>query len=81
MWNPENLRIACYTAWSGAEATFRFGNQRQYDAVRAQLDKIAKGHLRGRELPPGFSSTVTDYYFIEKKDRAAFQKIMRDFTT
>jgi hypothetical protein len=78
MWNPEKFKIACYMAWSGAEATFQFGNERQYDAVRAHLDRIAKGHLHGSELPPNYSGIVTDYYFFEKSDRAAFQKIMRD---
>ncbi len=78
MRNPEEFKIACYMAWSGAEATFQFENKSQYDAARAFLDKISVAHLHGKELPPGFSKTVTDFYCIESRDRAAFRKFMRE---
>jgi hypothetical protein len=68
--------IACYMAWSGAEATFPFSNKEDYDRARASLEKIAVGHVRQDELPPGYG-TVTDLYFIDVKGREAFDEIMK----
>jgi hypothetical protein len=36
---------------------------------------MAVGHVRKNELPPGYGS-VTDLYFIDVKDRDAFDEIM-----
>ncbi|MBI4275953.1 MAG: hypothetical protein HY659_14760 [Rhizobiales bacterium] len=78
MQNAKKFEIACYMAWSGTEATFRFDDENQYNAARSLLNRIAKGHLRSDELSPGFSNAVTDFYFIEEQDRAAFHEAIRD---
>ncbi|MGC2778516.1 MAG: hypothetical protein WA418_23080 [Bradyrhizobium sp.] len=77
MSNPDQFKIACYMGWCGAEATFGFSGKAQYDAARASLDKIAKNHLRGGEVPQGFPRSVADYYVIEDQHRAAFDALMR----
>ncbi len=78
MRNPEKFKIVCYMAWSGTEATFQFNDESKYNAVRTFLNRIAKTHLRSDELPPRLSNAVTDFYFIEERDRAAFQKVIRE---
>lgn len=73
---PSEFLIACYMAWSGAEATFPFSNREDYERARTFLEKIAVGHVRQNELPPGYGS-VTDLYFMDVKDRDAFREIMK----
>jgi hypothetical protein len=75
--NPEGFKILCYLAWCGAEATYGFANQRQFDAARAFLGRTAKIHLHGDELPLNYSKATNDYYLIEKKDREAFTNFMQ----
>ena len=77
MGNPEGFKVLCYLGWCGAEATYGFANQRQFDAARAFLDKIAKVHLHGDELAPSYLKATRDYYFIEDKDRDAFENFMQ----
>jgi glutaredoxin 2 len=62
-------------AWCGAEAIFSLKSRENYDRVTAALDKIAKGRVRERELPQGYTN-VADLYFIDTKDRSAFDEIM-----
>lgn len=75
--NTYEFEIACYLSWAGAEAVFPFETKERYDAARAVLGKIAFAHLSGKELPFGFPRSVTDYYVIDARDRAAFQDVMR----
>lgn len=68
--------IACYMAWCGAEATFVFDTKEEYDSITSSLDEIAVGRVRKNKLPEGYAK-VSDLYFIDVKDRAAFKEIMR----
>ena len=74
---PNEFRIACYMAWSGAEAIFPFNTKEEYERVTASLDKMAVAHFREKELPPGYAKVVTDLYFVDEKDRDAFSEIMK----
>lgn len=73
MSTPEKFKIACYMAWCGAEATFPFGNKEDYEKAKASLEKL--GSARANELPPSYGD-VADFYFIDVKDRDAFNQIM-----
>ena len=75
MSRPDKFKIACYVAWNGTEATYGFSNKEAYDKVRASLEKIAVAHAGETDLPPGYSN-VTDLYFIDVKDREAYNQIM-----
>jgi hypothetical protein len=79
MSTPEEFIIACYMGWSGAEATFPFSNREDYDNARAALEKLAVGHERANALPSSYGG-VTDLYFIDAKDRDAFNRIMDVYT-
>ena len=75
MSTPEKFKIACYMAWCGAEATFPFSNREDYEQAKASLEKLAVGRARANELPPRHAD-VPDLYFIDVKDRDAFNQIM-----
>ncbi len=75
--NPK-FKIAFYLAWCGAEAEHQFDSPSQYNAVCARLNKIAKAHIHGDELPPAYSKSVADFYIFEKDQRDAFQAIMQN---
>jgi len=77
MSNSENFTILCYLAWCGADVKYRFSNEREHAAARAFLSNIALVHLHGDTLPAGMSDEVTDYYYFDEPNRAAFEKFMR----
>jgi hypothetical protein len=72
------FKIACYLAWCGAEATFPFASEAKYKSAIAFLDKITGGGMSGDRLPAGYARGVGAYYFVDEKDRDAFQSFMRD---
>jgi hypothetical protein len=74
----EEFQIACYLGWCGAEATFPFASQREYDAARAFLDKLAPLGVSGNEVPSGYSKSVKDFYVLDERHRDAFDAFMRD---
>jgi len=43
--------------------------------AKASLEKLAVGRARANELPPCYAD-VTDLYFIDVKNRDAFNQIM-----
>ena len=75
---PEKFEIACYLGWCGAEATFPFSKREDYDRTRTALEKLAAGHARENELPSR-STEVPNLYFIDAKDRDAFNQIMEAY--
>jgi hypothetical protein len=75
MSNPHKLRIVCYLAWCGAEATYHFKDRESYEAAKAFLNTISRGHVEGDRLPAGYSAAA-DYYYLEVQDRDAFQDFM-----
>jgi hypothetical protein len=79
MSDGQNYKIAFYLVWCGVETTHQFENQSQYNTARAFLDKISKTHIHGDALPPAYLKKFTDFYVIEKEQRAAFQNFMQNF--
>ena len=77
MSNSESLTILCYLAWCGADAKFRFADERELVAARAVLSSIAVVHMQRDKLPAGMADEVTDYYVFDNAQRAAFEKFMR----
>jgi hypothetical protein len=78
MRNSNRFKIICYLAWCGAEATYRL-HKDQYDIMRMFLDKIAKIHVHGDELPHKLSASgITDYYVIEKRHRVVYGDFMQN---
>jgi hypothetical protein len=74
----EEFKIACYLGWCGAETTFPFADRHKYDAMRTFLDKLALHHLRGDEVPSGYSKSVKDFYVLDERHRDAFNAFIRD---
>ena len=76
MTNDDGLDIVCYSAWAGAEATYRFPDQKAYDSAKAFLDKLTGGAVDGGMLPSGYGGAKA-YYFVDSVHRDAFSEFMR----
>jgi hypothetical protein len=73
----DQFKIACYLAWCGAEATFRFPGEKEYETATAFLKKITGGGMEGDSLPAEYARSVKAYYFVDEKNREAFNEIMK----
>jgi hypothetical protein len=76
MEKDQNFDIVCYSAWCGAEATYRFADQKAYDDARAFLDELTGGGIDGRMLPSGYGGAKA-FYFVDIQHRQAFSEFMR----
>jgi len=76
MKKDQDFSIVCYSAWCGAEATYRFADQTVYEAARVFLDKLTGGPVEGGALPSGYGGAKA-YYFVDSVHRDAFSEFMR----
>jgi hypothetical protein len=79
MAKDQDFNIVCYSAWCGAEATYRFADQKAYDDAKAFLDKLTGGGIDGSVLPSGYGDAQA-YYFVDSEHRDAFSEFMRPRT-
>ena len=75
----DQFKIACYLAWSGAEATFSFPGEKEYEAATTLLKKITGGSMEGDALPAEYARSVKAYYLVDEKNREAFNEIMKRY--
>lgn len=76
MKKDHDFNIVCYSAWCGAEATYRFADQEAYDAAKAFLDRLTGGGVDGSALPSGHEGAKA-FYFVDSQHRDVFSEFMR----